>query len=313
MLDLVIRWNKTITCKFLAVSSMMEILSWEPVRVWVVILALGMNEWQTPYLRSRMDLRLIEAFEMWGVPPNQIRWIGDKFGTAEEIKNQLPVFLKQTSPNDLLIFYYAGHGQLDSNAHYTAFEFVHPKNRNGLVLGELLYIIDAGFNGKEILFMADCCFSGALADAARNWQTTKACAALTSTTAEKPSTSNWTFTDCLYQALMGKKLNKMDADKNTIITLKELAEYVRGVMWEKEKQVIDFGTNARFNTAMAVNKIHAAKESQTAAGHKRADDDEMSEEDEMNIKEKQVGVLQECVSEAEWNKYNRTPKVENKK
>jgi hypothetical protein len=65
----------------------MEILPWEPLRVWVVILSLGMNEWQTPYLRSGMDLRLMEAFETRGVPPNQIRWIGDQFGTAMVFNN----------------------------------------------------------------------------------------------------------------------------------------------------------------------------------------------------------------------------------
>ncbi len=62
----------------------------------------------------------------------------------------------------------------------------------------------------------------------------------------------------------------------------------------------------KFGTAMVFNNVHKyAEESRTAAGDKRADDDETSENDKMNNKEKQVSVLEICVSEAEGNKYTR--------
>jgi hypothetical protein len=97
---------------------------------------------------------------------------------------------------------------------------------------ELVSKIEAGFKGSRVLLMADCCQSGALADAVQNKRLSYAC--LGSSKADETSTGNWTFTESILSAWRGE--GPVDGNQDGVITVGETRGYVRAEMRFAEEQ-----------------------------------------------------------------------------
>ena len=100
---------------------------------------------------------------------------------------------------------------------------------------DLTATIAEHFRGKNVLLFADCCYSGALEDVAKQLHGKGLRAAsLTSASAFNVSTNNWTYTLSVVDLLRGQPL--ADANQDNVITLSEAAREVRQTMTHYERQ-----------------------------------------------------------------------------
>jgi len=213
--------------------------SWEPKRTRVFIV--GILEWKRSDAwpafpkANRRDLRVVQAFKALGVPPQQIVHLMDRQATQTAIREQFKALLGASQAGELLVIYYAGHGYRQEPDRsfwmvpYDGFDL-------GTLWGmtELEESIAKGFKGARVLMAADCCHSGSLRRLVRRSTTHLGLAAFASSTARLSSTGNWTFTDCLLDALSGDP--RFDLDGDGWITLAELSALVEKDMLFAEGQ-----------------------------------------------------------------------------
>ena len=169
--------------------------------------------------KGRLDAKILKYFQENGVPNNQILYLKDKQATTKAVREAFVPFLKQAQKDDILFFYYCGHGYKNdaqkvcfanyAGADWSAEEIVRTVNEN--------------FAGNTAFFTADCCNSGGLAKEAQKYRT-KNFVALNSVVPKDVSTGNWTFSNALLYGLQGK--NFVDTDNDSKITLSELANYI---------------------------------------------------------------------------------------
>lgn len=130
-----------------------------------------------------------------------------------------------------LFFYYAGHGSRDAEGkpYFIAYD-------QKLAVSSIAESINAHFSGKQLLLMADCCYSGTLASVADAVADAKKIptVSLTSAEASNLSTVNWTFTQTVIDGLRGDGL--MDDDSDRRVDLGELRARVASEMKYREKQ-----------------------------------------------------------------------------
>lgn len=226
---------------------------WNPKNTKVVILGLGLNDWDDPDDPiGHRDLVLHKFFKKAGVPDKNNVHIRDAKGDYDSIWNFLPDFLADSDEDTFFIFYYAGHGDLveDSEWDYDLY-FCHPdENKDSFTLGDLMTAIEENFNGYNVLMLADCCYSGNIARLAAEYETDFYLAGLTSALSTILSTGSWTFTDCVLEALNGKA--HIDKDDSGTISIKELAAYVKKQMRDVEEQKSDFGYGPEFDVEMCL-------------------------------------------------------------
>jgi hypothetical protein len=71
--------------------------------------------------KNRRDAQLIEFFRQQGVPDSQILFLKDAQATSRRVQNSFPTFLSKAGPDDLLVFYYTGHGYKSDDERTTYF------------------------------------------------------------------------------------------------------------------------------------------------------------------------------------------------
>ncbi len=177
------------------------------------------NEFASFDKRGRVDAKILKFFQDSGIATDHIVYLKDKEATTSEVKKAFANFLKKAKKDDLLFFYYCGHGyHNDKNnvcfANYSGGDWT---------TNEIVKAVDLNFAGKTAIFVADCCNSGGLADEAQKYKT-KNFVALNSVVPKDLSTGNWTFSNALLYGLQGK--NFVDTDNNGSLTLSELAQYI---------------------------------------------------------------------------------------
>lgn len=213
--------------------------AWSPQKTRVLIV--GILEWRRsdawpsfPKL-NRRDERLVEAFQRLGVPRQQIVFLKDKQATLASIRESFRAILAQSQPGELLVVYYAGHGfrnEADRGFWMVPYDGYDLPTLWGMV--ELEQKLLAGFRGSRVLLAADCCHSGSLRRLARLSSAPFGIAAITSSTARLASTGNWTFTDCLLDALAGDP--RFDDNRDGWICLSEVGSRVQKDMMFAEDQ-----------------------------------------------------------------------------
>lgn len=181
---------------------------WDPQKTWVF--TVGILEWRrsdawAPFPKqNRRDLRWVQAWRNLGVPPDHLVQLFDQQATAQAIQSELGRVLGRTAPGDTLVIYYAGHGyreEPDRTFWMVPYDGFEANTLWGL--RDLARRLEQEFKGSRLVLAADCCHSGSLRWLARNWKAKSTMYALSSSTARLPSTGNWTFTDCLLDALAG--------------------------------------------------------------------------------------------------------------
>jgi hypothetical protein len=235
---------------------------WNPSRTWVF--AVGILEWQHEDSwdsfpkEGRKDAELMEFFSQAGVPRDQILFIKDKEATKERIGRLMARHLAKASEGDMLIFYFTGHGARDEETGTVYFANYDADGddlvRTAWSVPSIFNSIERNFKGSHALLIADCCYSGALADeAVRRRRTSIAYAALTSSRSDSVSTAEWTFTETLLRGFRGNA--RIDRDKDGEIELSELARYENSRMRAVEGQATSFATTRDFPSDMIVADV----------------------------------------------------------
>lgn len=216
-------------------------LDFQPAQTYAVIA--GVLQWPGNRIhgfptKNRKDEELYDVLRARGVPADNMALLLDEQATYSGIKRAMKSIASKAPADATLIVYYCGHGSPCGKGEvcFANYDLV-PQfpQRTGLLASDLTAMVRDSFKGKRVLFLADCCFSGALAKPAEDLaKAGMQTAALTSTDASMVSTENWTFTQAVIDALNGDPLD--DANGDGIITLAELAAEVQGAMNGLEQQ-----------------------------------------------------------------------------
>lgn len=226
------------------------ILGWEPTRVRVFVV--GILEWRHaadypsfPHERRR-DQRLVDFFRAQNIPAEQIVYLQDRAATTAAVRDAFDGHLSAARPGELLVVYFAGHGARSDRgvSYFCSYDAGDPRN-GGWPVAEIPKAIERRFGGSHALLLADCCYSGGLADAVDAHGERVAYATLASSLASELSTGNWTFTEGVQAALRGQAF--ADADGSRTITLQEMADQVGANLAFAEEQLATFRIRGAFD------------------------------------------------------------------
>lgn len=215
-------------------------LEWQPrnTRVFIV----GTLEWADsetfasfPKI-NRRDAQLARFFREKGVPASQIVYLSDAQATKARVTSAFNRLLSSADEDDLLFFYYTGHGyeSEDGRTTYLA-TYDAGDDEPGWSTDAIVRTIVRKFAGSRVVIAVDCCHSGAFVRRVKSLTEGPSFACLASSTAKEESTENWTFTEMLLAALRGKSYTDLDSDGS--VTLAELARGIKEDMQFAEDQV----------------------------------------------------------------------------
>lgn len=187
------------------------------------ILAVGVSEYANP--SANLTYSSKDAAELYKLLRTQtsadkIKLLTNKSATRDNIMKEARRLFTQTTANDIVIFYFSGHG-------YQGGFVAHD---GPLLYDELKKVFKETKANRKIIF-ADACMSGDMrTDETNNSSTNmgdqKVCLFLSSRSAQKSRENvklrNGVFTYFLIAALRGGA----DADRNKIITARELFDFV---------------------------------------------------------------------------------------
>jgi hypothetical protein len=224
--------------------------AWQPARTWV--LAVGTIVWADsesfPSFPQalRRDLALVEFFRASGVPDGQIAYLQDEQATTAGIHHALATHFAGSREGDWLMLYFCGHGgKHDNGAAYFASYDTGVNNNRGWLVASIPAALERHFGGTRAVLMADCCYSGSLAESVGRHDGRLGYACLTSSLASESSTGNWTFTEGLLAGLEGQAF--VDADGDHWVTWQELARQIAQNMAFAEEQLSSFAVSGGFD------------------------------------------------------------------
>ncbi len=237
---------------------------WEPQRTWVFVVGTLRFKHEDMFSsfpqQNRRDAELVNFFRKQGVPAPQIVYLRDREATAARIQSALARHLSRAGKGDLLFLYYTGHGyKVDDDEAYLASYDAGDEDVPGWPVASIPASIERYFKGARAFLTLDNCYSGALAEAVRERAGGRTSyAVLTSSTADKMSTAEWTFTEALLAALRGKAYEDTNGDGQ--ITLGELAGQVREDMSFAEKQRVVFTTTGDFSPQTVLSRAEKKRD-----------------------------------------------------
>ncbi len=204
----------------------------------------GVLQWQDPAVNSfsdenRKDQELFDLISATGIPDTASTLLLDSQGTLEKMTNNIRRHMKACTENSTFIFYYAGHGSKIGDKYYFC-NYDMGQDATSMFNVETLYeLASKHFNGKRIVLLADCCYSGSLLAVGKKIaELGKEVIVLTSATSSNISTGNWTFTQTLLDDLRGDPF--ADSDGNGMISLTETAAEIKEAMKYREYQLNGF-------------------------------------------------------------------------
>jgi RNA binding activity-knot of a chromodomain len=226
---------------------------WQPQKTWVFVV--GLLQFQQKDMfdsfpqTNRRDGQLVEFFRQQGVPESQLVFLKDAQATTRRVETSFQIFLSKAEPDDLLVFYYTGHGYKSDDEHTTYFAtYDASEDVQGWTTEAIVSDIEKYFKGSRALLTADTCYSGNLAEQTEKLGRRVSYATLASATSSHVSTENWTFTEMLLAGLRGKSFADINGDGE--ITLSELAADIKQDMSFAEAQRSVFVTTGDFDPEM---------------------------------------------------------------
>ncbi len=237
-------------------------MEWNPETTWVF--AVGLLEWEDSEtfpsfpdaVEGRFDAQLVDFFRKSGIPDEQIIYLQDREATLETIRESLPKLLSETDEDDLLIFYFTGHGGWDSETgehYFYNYDAQADDTETNWAISSIFDDIEENFNGSKALLLADCCYSGGLIDEVKRRDTEISYACVTSAYAHNSSTGEWTFTASLLKGLQGDPT--VDLDRDRVITLYDFARYAELEVAFIEDQKSMFVTTNDFDPQMQLSIV----------------------------------------------------------
>lgn len=239
-------------------------LDWDGSRVLVFavgVLTFKDKELETYPQEGRRDAELVEHLRAAGA--KDVVFLTDREATRARIERDFAALLGRSQPGQALVVYYTGHGFRDSSgdvgfAPWDAGDGVATTWR----VRAIVEAIAARFRGDRVLLLADCCHSGALADAVAaasgsSASSDKAWACLTSAHATSRSTGNWTFTEALLAGLRGDA--RVDADADGAVALGEVAGFAEAEMAFAEEQLTASFAGPRFEPTTRLARVSGAR------------------------------------------------------
>ncbi len=231
----------------------------------------GVLSWADPSLASfsaalRKDAELYRLFRARGVPASQLSLLLDEQATTRGILDALARAVAATPKGGTLLFYYAGHGLKGKSGEgiFASYDIQTAQAEStGLSMANLTQALST-FQGGRVLLLADCCYSGALAQVARALRARGIeAASVTSAEAANVSTGNWTYTQALIDGFSGDALCDEDADGETSVA--ELVSEVRASMLYREGQRSGADVDPRVSR-LAIAKVAGAQPTGLAKG-----------------------------------------------
>ncbi|MBC7998589.1 MAG: caspase family protein, partial [Leptolyngbya sp.] len=212
--------------------------SWEPAKTLVFVV--GVLKWRDKsYLqfttKARRDEQLVDLFRSKGVSPDRIVYLQDQEATLANFQDSFQSLLAKSNPDDTLIFYYCGHGWLDSSGHGFFANYDVGGEGTSISTAKIASTIKRNFRGKQALFFADCCSSGSIGDALASAGVTIPYAMASSVVAHNKSTSNWTFSQSIVDAFAGHKF--VDSNKDGVVSFEDLSIYSAREMKQIDNQL----------------------------------------------------------------------------
>lgn len=224
------------------------------------MLVVGVLKWKSTDLESfstknRRDRKLVNFFLKAGVPQEKICYLANQNATLQGVMAAVKEQAAAAGPGETLIFYYCGHGWLDDDnkygylANYDAGD----TNESWLSVNEIVQQLRKNFKGDQLIVLADCCCSGALAEAMKAANPSFKYAVLTSAVASQTSTENWTFSQALLDTLNGHSF--ADSNKDGAVTFAELGAYIKHEMKQLEEQDATFDSGGGFDRNFVVANV----------------------------------------------------------
>jgi hypothetical protein len=215
-------------------------MGWAPERIHVFVVGLlswaDPEQWPSFPTKNRRDAALVDHFRAQGVPAAQLTYLRDEAATTDQVQRALAEHLAVARADDLLVLYFCGHGsQTDGGATFFATYDADGDKNTGWLVDTIVPTVNRHFRGSHAVLLADCCYSGRLADTLARQDGPIAYACFSSSLASELSTGNWTFTEQVLAALRGQAY--VDADGNHDITWQELADQIEASMAFAEEQL----------------------------------------------------------------------------
>jgi hypothetical protein len=213
---------------------------WQPPRTWAFVV--GILEWQdgetwAPFPKThRRDAQLVESLKARGVPADHIVYLQDREARIAAVEAAFHRLLAKGQPGDDLIVYFAGHGDKDEDGcgYLITWDAGEDLPSTTWPMASVVSDIERRFKGARALLMADCCYSGTLAEKAEEARGPVRIACLASSSSSASSTGAWTFTESVLEGLRGGA--DVDLDRNGEITLDEMARYIAAEMAFADEQ-----------------------------------------------------------------------------
>ena len=142
--------------------------------------------------------------------------------------------LHNQESKDLFIFYFTGHGILSDNG------------EPGLLMSdstiitktELKNILQQNNKNQKMILFGDFCYSGLLADIARELNLEGLDINAITSASSNLSTGNWSYTQTLIDSFEGRSI--IDKDNKGFINFIDIAKEVQNVMFNRERQKSDY-------------------------------------------------------------------------
>ena len=136
--------------------------------------------------------------------------------------------------DDLFIFYFTGHGHISANGEPSLLM----SDGDVITKTELKNILKINNKSQKIILFGDFCYSGLMADIARELNLEGLDINAITSASSNLSTGNWSYTQTLIDSFEGRSI--IDKDNKGFINFIDLAKEVQNVMFNRERQKSDY-------------------------------------------------------------------------